>query len=195
MFLLAGCFCFIAGLAQDETPKPTAKPQQTFEVDSVHSTSLFRVQHLGAGMFYGRFNDVTGTIKYAPGSETDLSFNIEIDVNSVDTGNSNLDGHLKSPDFFNSVEFASMHFSSRSAKLVKPDVYRVEGDLKIHGVSRPITVDIEQTGLAAGKRGERVGFETVFEIKRSEFGMEYGLGENGIGDSTRVIVSLEAIAQ
>ena len=59
---------------------------QTYRIDPVHSTAIFRVHHLGAGRFYGRFNDVTGTIKYADGSDSDLVLDVSIAVESVDTG-------------------------------------------------------------------------------------------------------------
>ncbi|MXY99580.1 YceI family protein, partial [Candidatus Poribacteria bacterium] len=65
------------------------------------------------------------------------------------------------------------------------------GDLELHGVKKSITVDVEITGRTTGRDGESlIGFESIFEIKRSEFGMTYGMG--GINDDIRLIVSIEA---
>ena len=187
----------LGAFTADDTTEPTeaAQAEKQFEVDTVHSTAIFRVLHRGAGQFYGRFNDVTGTIDYAPGSKDGLSMDISIDVNSVDTANDNLDGHLKSPDFFNALDFPAMTFKTTKAELIKPEVYRLTGELSMHGESMPITVEMEQTGLASGRRGELVGFETTFTVKRSEFGMEYGVESGSLGDDVRIIVALEAIAK
>ena len=199
IFALGSSTMLLGAFTADEpTDVPAAESAQaakTFDIDAVHSTAIFRVLHRGAGQFYGRFNDVTGTIDYAPDSKTGLSFDISIDVNSVDTANDNLDGHLKSPDFFNALDFPAMTFRSMQAELVKPNVYRVTGELSMHGVTKTLTVDMERTGLASGRRGEMVGFETVFTVKRTEFGMAYGVESGSLGDDVRIIVALEAIAK
>ncbi len=174
--------------------EPVAK-SKTFEVDAVHSTAIFKVHHLGAGRFYGRFNDVTGDIEYTQGSEHGLSLDITIDINSVDTANEQLDNHLKSMDFFNAVEFPTMTFKSKEATLLRPGFYQVKGTIQMHGVSRPLTIELEETGLAMGRSKERVGFETMFTLKRTDFDMNYGVERGALGDEVGVIVSLEAIAQ
>lgn len=199
IFALGFSTMLLGAFTADETaetaPTEPAQAEKTFEIDTVHSTAIFRVLHRGAGQFYGRFNDVTGTIDYAPGSKTGLSFDISIDVNSVDTANDNLDGHLKSPDFFNALDFPTMTFKSAQAELITPDVYRVTGELSMHGVAKTITVDMERTGLASGRRGELVGFETTFTVKRTEYGMAYGVESGSLGDEVRIIVAVEAIAK
>ena len=90
----------------------------SWTVDSVHSCAMFRVRHMGAGFFWGRFNDVTGTIAFNPEDAKSLGMDITIDVNSVDSGNESLDKHLKSPDFFDSKEFPKITFKSTSVKQV-----------------------------------------------------------------------------
>ena len=163
--------------------------QSSFQVDSVHSTSIFRAHHLGAGMFYGRFNDVTGTIDIVEGLPV---FAISIAIDSVDTNNEKLDGHLKSPDFFNSVEFPEMTFKSSSAKKISDEKYEVVGKITMHGVAKPLTVVMVKTGQVTGRRGEMIGFETEFTMNRSEFGMTYGIESGALSDNIKVIVALEA---
>lgn len=160
-----------------------------FNIDAVHSTAIFRVHHVGAGMFYGRFNDVTGMIAL---SGDVPSFDVSIAIDSVDSSNERLDSHLKSPDFFNAVEFPTMSFKSSSVKSVGDKKYEVTGEITMHGVTKPLTVNMEKTGHVDGRRGEMVGFETEFELNRSEFGMNYGVESGSLSDKVKVIVALEA---
>ena len=163
--------------------------ESSFQIDPVHSTAIFKAHHLGAGMFYGRFNDVTGTILIDEGMPV---FDVTIDINSVDTNSEKLDGHLKSPDFFNVVEFPAMTFKSSSAKKIGDEKYEVVGDITIHGVTKPLTVLMAKTGQVSNRRGELIGFETEFNITRSEFGMSYGVDNGVLSDKITVIVALEA---
>jgi len=160
-----------------------------FSVDPVHSTAIFRAHHLGAGMFYGRFNDVTGSIEIVDGVP---SFAITIAIDSVDTNSEKLDGHLKSPDFFNAVEFPTMTFKSNTAKNIGDEKYEVVGDITVHGITKPLMVTMEKTGQVINRRGEMLGFETEFTLTRSEFGMDYGVESGALSDSIKVIVALEA---
>ena len=201
LVVLAGTLALSAG-AQETTGEVADKTGvRKFDVDAVHSTTIFRVHHMGAGMFYGRFNDIGGTIEYDTATKKGLELNLEVDINSVDSGNERLDGHLKSPDFFNAVEFPKMTFKSTSATMMPDkdhpdgDTYKVEGDLTIHGVTKKISVYVVNVGHRMTRRGERVGFECVFTIKRSDFGMAYGVEGDTLGDSTQIIVSLEATAR
>ncbi|MDA1263208.1 MAG: YceI family protein [Planctomycetota bacterium] len=195
--ILAATLVAAMGFSQ-EKPAEVIAPQasstditKTFEVDDVHSMALFRVQHLGAGRFWGLFNDVSGTIQYTP--EKSLSMVIKIETASVDSNNEQLDRHLKSPDFFNSVEFPQMTFVSVSAKHIKNGNFEVVGDLSIRGVKKRVTVPFECTAISKLGGATRAGFEAEFEIKRSDFGVSYGVEKKMIGDETRIIVSLEGI--
>lgn len=182
------CLSFIA-TAQDATQDATQEEQSAFQIDSVHSTAIFKAHHLGAGMFYGRFNDVTGSI----GADGDMpTFDVSIAIDSVDTNNAKLDGHLKSPDFFNAVEFPAMTFKSSSAKKNEDATYEVIGEITMHGVTKPLTVTMVKTGEANGRRGEMVGYETEFDLLRSDFGMTYGVESGALSDKVTVIIALEA---
>ena len=182
--------------AGDKPAAPQAAPStssgaQTWTVDDVHSTALFRVQHMGAGMFWGRFDGVTGTI--TTGTDA-VAYDITIDTNSVSSGNEKLNGHLKSPDFFSVKEFPSMTFKSTKAVRGTDGMWDVSGDLTMHGVTKPITAKVEQTGRMKGRGGEAIGFEATFTVDRSQFGMNYGVEKGAIGKDVRVIVGLEATA-
>ena len=170
--------------------KSNISAKETFNIDSVHSTAIFRVQHLGAGNFYGRFNELGGTIEWD--AEGGPSFDVSIKIESVDSGNEALDRHLKNADFFDAKQFPTMTFKSTGAKKMG-DNWKVMGEMTMHGVTKAVEVDMEFVGRADVGRGDRVGFETTFTVNRSEFGMNWGVENGALGDATKIIVSLEGI--
>lgn len=188
------------GLAQpqESTAPKTATPPatattgpQVFTVDDVHSMALFRVQHFGAGQFWGRFNDIEGNFAFAPGKAEGMKFDITIKVESVDTANDDLNKHLRSPDFFSAKDFPSMTFKSTSAMKVDDTTYDVTGDLTLHGVTKTVVARVEYCGMADMGRGPKAGFEAQLLIKRSDYGIKYGVDKGAIGNDVKIIVGLE----
>ena len=170
-----------------------------YEIDTAHSMIIFRAKHNGVSYNYGRFNEFGGKIvmtstdasgSLMPGSMVEF----EVKTASVDTGNERRDQHLRSSDFFSAKQFPVITFKSTEVKAKEgaKDVLEVTGDLELHGVKKSITVDVEITGRAKGREGESlIGFESTFTIKRSEFGMTYGMGP--VSDDIRLTVSVEAV--
>jgi polyisoprenoid-binding protein YceI len=120
-------------------------------------------------------------------------FDVSIATESVDTAEPKLDAHLKSPDFFNTKEFPAMTFKSESVSKKSDGTLEVTGSLSMHGVAKTITAALEVTGVADTGMGARAGIEAVFTVKRSDFGMKYGVEKGTLGDQVRVVVSLEGI--
>lgn len=164
---------------------------QVFTVDDVHSMALFRVQHLGAGQFWGRFNDIEGNFTFAAGRAEGMKFDITIKVESVDTANDDLNKHLRSPDFFSAKDFPVMTFKSTNALKVDDTTYDVTGDLTLHGVTKSVVARVEYCGMADMGRGPKAGFEAQLLIKRSDFGIKYGTDKGAIGDDVKIVVGLE----
>jgi len=199
--LPAGLALVLAAAPQNASPRSgnaQAGTAATYAIDSVHSTALFRVQHLGAGQFWGRFNDIEGTFAYAESGDAMPSFDVTIKTESVDTNNGKLDNHLRTPDFFNAKEYPEMTFTSSRVQKAQGDLYKVTGDLTIRGVTKTITADIEWTGASdfgpqAG--GARCGFEASFTIDRGLFNVSYGLDNGALGREVKVIVALEGVKQ
>ena len=171
-----------------------ADAADTYAIDTAHSMILFRAKHKGISYNYGRFNEFTGKITM---DETDISNSMvefEVKTASVDTANKKRDQHLRSPDFFSAKQFPVIIFKSTMVNMKEgeEDTLEVTGDLEILGVKKSITVDVEITGRDKGQQGESLmGFESVFTIKRSEFGMTYGAGV--VSDDIRLIVTIEAM--
>lgn len=164
---------------------------QTFKIDTVHSSAIFRIKHLDTAFFWGRFNDIAGTVAWDPASPEAAAFDVTIKTASVDTKNGARDTHLKGPEFFDAKQFPTLTFKSKSVKKGDDKMLEVSGDLTMHGVTKPLTAKIEMTGSGKGMNGQSlVGFETTFNVKRSDFGMNKMVGP--VGDDVRIIVSLEA---
>jgi polyisoprenoid-binding protein YceI len=189
IFLTITIFVVLASLEVFSFP---AAAIDTYEVDPDHSAVIFRIKHLDITYVYGRFNDLSGTLKID--DETPASSVVEIyaKTKNVDTFQSERDNHLRSPDFFDSKKFPVISFKSTSFTKVSKNMYEVTGDLALHGVTRPLTVKVQQTG--SGKDpwgGFRIGFEATFTIRRSDFGMNFM--REGVGDEVRIMLSIEGI--
>jgi polyisoprenoid-binding protein YceI len=171
----------------------TVQAADTFKIDPVHSSVVFNVTHLGVSNFYGRFNDVSGTVVFDKADPSKSSVDLTIPVESVDTHNEKRDQHLKSPDFFNAKQFPVITFKSKKVE-GSGDTYKVVGDFTLHGVTKPLTLEIKKVGEGKGIEDEiRGGGETHFTIKRSDHGMSFMQGP--VGDEINIVVSLEGIKQ
>ncbi len=167
---------------------------QTYQVDPVHTSLVFRVKHMNTAYVYGMFRDVKGTVVVDEANPARSSINIEVDANSVFTANQQRDDHLRSPDFFNARQFPTITFRSTEVRRVNANTVQVRGNLTVRGVTRPVTANVQMTGKGKNSQGrDIIGFETTFTIRRSEFGIRYGLP--GLGDEVRVTLSVEAVRQ
>jgi polyisoprenoid-binding protein YceI len=167
----------------------------TYRIDPVHSFIIFRVKHLNTGFAYGRFNTFSGTFVVDERNPANSSIELEIDANSVDTGNSQRDDHLRNPDFFNARQFPKITFKSTRVRKLNDTTVEVQGNLTMRGVTRPITARVTFTGKGRNQRGQEiVGFETTFTIRRSQFNINYGLN-GGLDDEVRVTFAVEGIRQ
>ena len=149
-----------------------------YKVDPVHSSATFRVKHMNTSYTYGRFNAISGTFAIDEADPAKSSFDFTVKTDSVDTADAGRDAHLKNTAFFNAKQFPSITFKSKSVKSSGKDTLEVTGDLTLHGVTKPITVSIELTrhGKATCRGTAIAGIESVFTIKRSDFGMKGMVG-------------------
>lgn len=159
-------------LGMAAAPSRTADPA-TITLDPVHSVALFRIQHLEAGLFWGRFNALEGTVKWTMEPTAAPVFDFSAKIANADTGSEKLDGNLQGPNFFNAKEFPTMTFKSTGATTVGDRHWMVKGDLTLHGVTKPVEVDCVATGIGTGLAGTKVGFECNLALKRGDFGMKW----------------------
>jgi polyisoprenoid-binding protein YceI len=171
-----------------------AQAAETYKLDPMHTSIVFRVKHLGVAYVYGRFNGPSGTFVFDETSPSKSAIEMQAETNNIDTAVEKRDTHLKSPDFFNTGEYPTVSFKSKSVKKLNEAVYEVSGDLTLLGKTRPITVEVNATGAGKDPWGNfRRGFETSFSIKRSDFGMTFMIG--GVSDEVNLTVSVEGIRQ
>jgi polyisoprenoid-binding protein YceI len=144
----------------------------TWEIDPSHQAFEFIARHLMAKV-RGRFPGASGVATIAERPE-DSTLEIEIDANTVDTKDDTRDAHMRSDDFFGVEEHPTISFRSTA---VRPGTgendWKVDGDLTIRGVTRPITVDVEFLGGAIDPWGnQRIGFSGVVpEVDREQWGL------------------------
>ena len=164
---------------------------ETYKVDASHSTIIFSVKHFNASNYYGRFNDFEGQVQLG---DDHSSFELSVKAESLDTHHEKRDKHLRGSDFFNAVQFPEVTFKSTSIEKKADGGMTVSGDLTILGKTKQVTFQIVEVGAAKDPWGNyRRGFEGSGVIKRSDFGMNYGLEDGALGDEVRLLISLECI--
>ena len=163
----------------------------TYTVDPSHSAALFSVSHLGISNTHGRFNGISGTLTWDASNPSASAITITIKTESVDSADAKRDQHLRSADFFNSKQFPDMSFAAKTFTKVDDTTYTVAGDMTLCGVTKPATVTVKKIGEGKDPWGGfRIGFESSFVLKRSDFGIK---GVPGVGDDVNVTFALEGI--
>ena len=164
--------------------------QQTYTVDPVHSSVVFKSKHAGLGHVWGRFDAFGGSFTLDDADPAKSSFNIDVKADSVNTNQEKRDQHLRTPEFLNAKQFPAITFKSTSVKKGDGNKLDVTGDLTLHGVTKPVTVSIELIGKGEFPKGvARAGIEATFTVKTTEFGMKDN--RPGVDDSIQLIVALE----
>lgn len=168
-----------------------------YAIDPVHSSVLFKVNHLGASNVYGMMPDISGTLSFDPENLGNCALSITVKPESLTTFNPRRDTHLKSVDFFNTKEFPVISFKSASWKKVADRTYELKGDFTLLGITKPITVQVLHVGVGKDQRGiELAGFEATFTIDRTDFAMNYGVAEKGgLGKDVTITVAVECHKQ
>ncbi len=169
-----------------------------YKVDPVNSFALYKVKHFGASYAYGQFTALEGTISFDASNPEASSVAITIKSDSISTHNPGRDRHLSGPDFFNAKEFPTMKFKSTSWKKAGDGTYTVTGTFTMLGVTKTVTASVEHVGDGKNARGGAVsGFQAVFKIDRTEFGMNYGVAPDGTGLSKdiEITVSVQSVKQ
>ncbi|HYD59573.1 MAG TPA: YceI family protein [Noviherbaspirillum sp.] len=169
-------------------------PAGNYKIDAAHSVAYFEVGHMnGVSRFMGRFNDIAGDL--VVGAPEASKIKVDIKTDSVDTKHDGLDKHLKSPDFFNVVQFPTMSFTSTGVTLNAAGEGSITGNLNLHGVTKPVTFKLKYIGSGPGFKGEtRAGYVATSTIKRSDFGMSYGLNKAAT-DEVELRINIEAVKQ
>ena len=171
----------------DITP---AKVQEgAYTVEPHHTRVLFAVSHMGFTTWYGEFTQVSGNLTLTPKSVADSTFEIHIPTSTISTSNAKLDGELKSPQWLDAEKFPEIVFKAKEIERASESSAKVTGDLTLHGVTKPVTLDVTFNGAGTNPLDKKytVGFEASGAIKRSDFGVNSYIPL--IGDDVRLIIS------
>ena len=145
---------------------------ENYKIDPAHSFIQFKILHLGFSVLVGRFNELEGSFSYDEANPSASEIEVTVATKSVDTNHAKRDKHIRNEDFLDVERFATATFKSTGFSETK-----VEGELTLHGVTRPISLEVEQIGAGDDPwGGYRRGFKAHTKIKRSDFGMGYDLG-------------------
>ncbi|MHB2211134.1 YceI family protein [Methylobacterium sp. CM6257] len=167
----------VATPALAQTP-PTRDPAQiqagTYAVDPNHTQVGWRVSHMGFSNYAGGFSDVSGTLELQPKNPASSKLSVKIPVASVATTSAKLTDELKSDQWLDAAKFPDMTFVSTKVAPEGKDRAKVTGDLTLHGVTKPVTLDVTLVGAGVNPLSKRVtvGFEATGTLKRSEFGVK-----------------------
>ena len=165
----------IFGLAALTLAAGTAGAAETYTIDPSHTYGNFEIGHMGLSTMHGRIDVTEGTIvmdREGDGSRVDVT----LDPASVDTGHAERDKHLREKaGFFEVEKYPEMRFESTSVRFDGEDEATVEGELTLHGETRPVTLEVDDIQCKTNPMDAEkytCGFSAETEIKRSEFGMD-----------------------
>ena len=160
-----------------QTP-PTRDPAQiqagTYAVDPGHTQVGWRVSHMGFSNYAGGFSDVSGTLELQPKNPAAAKLSVKIPVASVTTTSAKLTDELKGDQWLDAAKFPDMTFVSTKVAPAGKDHAKVTGDLTLHGVTKPVMLDVTLVGAGVNPLSKKytVGFEATGTLKRSEFGVK-----------------------
>ena len=168
----------------------------TWDIDPVHSDVSFSVRHMMVSKVKGRFATFGGTISTAD-DVTGSGVTVTLDASSIDTGNEQRDGHIKSADFFEVEKYPVWTFASTGIEADGGE-YKLNGDLTIKGVTRPVSLDLEIGGFGPDVYGgTRAGFTATTTVNRKDFGVDISFPMDGggvmVGDKVEVTLEIEAV--
>ena len=151
---------------------PALAAPETYTIDSRHTFPSFEIGHMGMSMQRGRFNKTSGKVTLDRDAKTG-SAEITIDVASVDTGFEKLEEHIRSEDFLSAAQYPNITFKGTKFVFDGDKVKSVEGELAMHGVTKPVTLNAQQFNCGAHPMTKKAmcGGEFVATIKRSEWGV------------------------
>lgn len=169
-------------------------------VDTTHSGIDFTIRHMMIAKVKGAFHQFDAHIEADPADLTTADVKFEIDLNSIDTRNTDRDAHLRSADFFDIEQFPKLTFQSTTITKTGEGEYAVTGNVTLHGVTRTETFNASFEGSGKDPWGnEKIGFSGSGMLKRSDYGLTYNAAlETGgvlIGDEVKFSVEIEASKQ
>jgi polyisoprenoid-binding protein YceI len=165
--LLAGCM--VSGMAH--------AADYVIDTKGAHAFIQFRIQHLGYSWLLGRFNDFSGQFSYDADNPAAASVEVQIRTASIDSSHAERDKHLRGEDFLDVDKYPQAEFVSTGYRENPDKTAALSGKLTLHGVTRPVQIDVEPVGQGPDPwGGYRMGFAGTTRLKLADYGINYDLG-------------------
>ena len=167
----------------------------TYKLDPGHTSVTFQYTHFGFSHPTGKFMNAVGSVTLDSATPANSHVEVSFDISGINTGVAGLDEHLKSPDFFDAAKFPTATFKSTKVEQISANEAKVTGDLTIHGVTKPVTLDVKlnQQGENPFTKKPEAGFTATTSILRSDFGMDKYVPM--VSDQIDLYIEAEANAQ
>lgn len=171
---------------------------EIYTIDPVHSSIGFTVRHLMVSKVHGKFERFEGWFDYTPQKPGIWKASATLDASSINTANPKRDEHLRSPDFLDVQKYPTMEFRLKGVESTREGPKRLKGNLTLHGVTKPVTLDLEIGGVVQDPwGGTRAGFSAAGKINRKDFGLTWNKAlETGgvmVGDEVQIALEIEGI--
>jgi polyisoprenoid-binding protein YceI len=164
---------------------------ENYTIDEAHTQVIATWNHFGFSNMSVDFHNVEGTFNFDVADPTKSSIDVNIVLAGLHTGVAKLDEHIKSPDFFDAAKFPKATFKSTKVEKAGNDGLKVTGDLNLHGVTKPVTLDVKilKVGDHPMKKVAAAGFDAHTTLKRSEFGIDKYVPN--VSDDIKISISME----
>ena len=204
--VLAACALHPTGdafAADAVLPVATEVPAGTYRLDPAHASLIFRVSHLGFSRYTARFTRFDAELQLDPADPAAATVTATIDPSSIETDNRDptydFDAQLRGEPWLETARFPQMTFRSTGVELTGPDRARITGELELHGITRPVTLEATFNGGYASHPldpfGARIGFSARGTLMRSAFGIAEGVpppgSDFGVGDAVEIVIEAE----
>ena len=176
----------------DPSGRGAARAQDTYVIDPVHWQPMFEVQYMGYSLQRGTFSKASGKITLDRAAKKG-AIDVTIDTTSVKTIDPRLDTHAHGEDFFNVAKYPTMSFKSRALSFDGDRVVGADGELTLLGVTKPVKLTVANfvCGDHPFNKKPMCGAEVTATIKRSDWGMKYGVPK-AVGDDVKIMIPVEA---
>ena len=178
---------------------PVLAHADNWALDPAHTNVEFTVRHMMISNVKGQFQKTSGTVTVNGSDPTSAKIDATIDATSIDTRVDKRDAHLKSPAFLDVDKFPTITFKSNKVEADGPGKWKVKGDLTLHGVTKPVVLEVESTGtpISDPMGNTRAGASATTKISRKDFGLTWNqpleTGGVMVGDEVAISIDVEAI--
>ncbi len=178
-------------VSTDSKQAPTGR----YAVEPHHTQVMFSIFHQGTTNYYGRFDRASGTLNYDAAQPEKSALTITIDMTSIDTPSSALNGELAGPSVFDAAKYPTATFTATSITRTGPTTGKITGNLTIKNITRPVTLDVTFHGGALNPMSAAysMGFSATTTIKRTDFGVTGMRWEPMVSDDVKLVI--EALFQ